>query len=439
LYSTSATRSTGDDLKVFVIELGSDTSSNDADKQKGLRKAIFNGRIGDVKKFLNDDTVDVNGKNFTGLTALHWACDKGHYDIVELLLDHGADIEAVTNVKSTPLMSACWCGHVFIVKLLLDRGCAVNAVSNDRETALHWACRREGSTECVKELLAHGSDTSIKNKDGKTPLDMTGKNKHRTIVEGLLMEHDTPRPEQLFMDSVQGVKESMLSEMSSLKSEVAEYALASTTLEQRLSLKFETLIDRRCKELKDDIIATVQKDETKSITEDKGAVMSTIDKQQGLRDAAREGRIDDVKLHVKDDAVDVNDNEYDGWTALHWACKYGHHDIAELLLDHGADIEAQTDVNATPFIYACYESHLSTVKLLLSRGCAVNAVDTNGTTALHWACWDGSTECVKELLAHGADTSIKNKDGKTPFDEAKENNQHTFIDVLMEDKKRTAL
>ena len=52
--------------------------------------------IDDVKKCLNDENVEVNGKcgSPIGWTALHEACWNGRHDIVELLLDHGADTES---------------------------------------------------------------------------------------------------------------------------------------------------------------------------------------------------------------------------------------------------------------------------------------------------------------------------------------------------------
>ena len=60
-------------------------------------------------------------------------------------------------------------GHSSITKLFLDRGCKVNVVADSGYTALHYACNR-GLTECVKELLAHGADTSIELNDGDPPL-----------------------------------------------------------------------------------------------------------------------------------------------------------------------------------------------------------------------------------------------------------------------------
>ena len=345
-------------------------------KQEDLWNAAINGRIEDVKKLLDDDTVDVNGKcGYTDWTALHYACDAGHRDIVELLLDHGADIDATTNNNATPLMCACYATHASTTKLLLERGSKVNTTNRYGSTALHKACMGRGSKRCVEWLLAKGADTTIKNWEGKTPLDVAQENKHPSApsIVDLLMELDK-RPERPIMDS---------------------------------------------KKLKQQIT-------------------STIGKQLGLCDAAMYGRIDDVKKYLND--VNVNWKCGDGWTALHCACELANGDIAELLLDHGADTEAVTKYNHTPLMLAiCHDHAASNTKLLLDRGSKVHAVNIDGNTPLHIACLYCSKTCVKELLAHGADTTVRNKDGNTALDVACQEN-HPFVpsivDLLTEHKKR---
>jgi ankyrin repeat protein len=199
---------------------------------------------------------------------------------------------------------------------------------------------------------------------------------------------------------------------------------------------------------------------------------STIDKQKqrGLRDAALACRINDVRKYLQDGAVNVNGKGCWGWTALHYACCRGHRNIAGLLLDHGADIDARSyddnetpliiacgnghaatakllldrgadidaatsDKCATPLMMACLNGHTATTKLLLDRGCAINAVANNENTALHLACKNGHLQCVKELLAHGADTNIENNDGHTPLDVAEETKNQAVIDIFMKHKK----
>ena len=206
------------------------------DKQHELRRAAGDGRIDDVKKYLNDDIVDVNWRDKWGRTALYSACMYDHRDVAELLLDHGADINA-TYYGCTPLMLVSSKGDASITKLLLDRGCNVNAISNCDGTALHFACR-QGSTESVKELLAHGADTSIKKSNGMTPMDEAHHSNQQAVID--------------LLDSIKDVKSGM-SELTASNTKVTECVGDSSKEES--SSKVSIIIDRRCDELKRDIVS----------------------------------------------------------------------------------------------------------------------------------------------------------------------------------------
>jgi ankyrin repeat protein len=102
-----------------------------------------------VKAFL-DKGVDVNSKTRYGATALSYACDKGHVEVVKLLIERGADV----NVKDTfygevPLGWALSKDHAQIVKLLLDKGAA------GIERALMSGVQ-DGNVEIVKIALEKG-------------------------------------------------------------------------------------------------------------------------------------------------------------------------------------------------------------------------------------------------------------------------------------------
>ena len=58
-----------------------------------------------------------------GTTALMWACEEGHLEIVRCLVEHGANLNAATTDGGmTALMWACEMGHMDIVRLLLQHG-----------------------------------------------------------------------------------------------------------------------------------------------------------------------------------------------------------------------------------------------------------------------------------------------------------------------------
>lgn len=70
-----------------------------------------------------DKGADVNAKSDYGATALSFAADKGHVEVVKVLLAHKADVNVKdTFYKATPLTWAIGKGHVQIVKLLVEAG-----------------------------------------------------------------------------------------------------------------------------------------------------------------------------------------------------------------------------------------------------------------------------------------------------------------------------
>lgn len=95
------------------------TQSVDADK---LWNAARTGDI-EVLKAELDAGVPVDAKTAYGSTALCFACDRGHVEIVKLLLERGADPEVKdTFYSATPLTWAQSNGHRELITLLLAAG-----------------------------------------------------------------------------------------------------------------------------------------------------------------------------------------------------------------------------------------------------------------------------------------------------------------------------
>ncbi|KAL8758457.1 MAG: hypothetical protein Q9199_001475 [Rusavskia elegans] len=98
-------------------------------------------------------------------------------------------------------------------------------------------------------------------------------------------------------------------------------------------------------------------------------------------------------------------------SSLHLAVSYGHTKAAEILLDHGADIDNTDKGGRTALHIASMEGHLDLVNLLLARSTDIEARDISGKTPLFSAAIHLREDCILALLNHGA--NIHNKDNQS--------------------------
>ncbi|XP_028169558.1 protein fem-1 homolog CG6966 [Ostrinia furnacalis] len=136
-------------------------------------------------------------------------------------------------------------------------------------------------------------------------------------------------------------------------------------------------------------------------------------------------RIKKVYLHSWRSADELNmlvGAKIGGATPLVIACRNGHYDVAEYLIERcKADIEqpgsvtfdGETIEGAPPLWCAAAAGHLQLVRLLVRAGANVNSTTRTHSTPLRAACFDGHYDIVKFLVENGADIEIANRHGHT--------------------------
>lgn len=123
----------------------------------------------DICIMLLDANADLQSDEITeGRHPMHDACDRGSFDVVELLLDRRAQVEESTFAGLRPLHFAASSGSADVADLLLDRRASVNATTGSQMQPLHLASRA-GHTEVVRLLCRRGAKVDAE-ASGKRPL-----------------------------------------------------------------------------------------------------------------------------------------------------------------------------------------------------------------------------------------------------------------------------
>lgn len=121
----------------------------------------------------------------------------------------------------------------------------------------------------------------------------------------------------------------------------------------------------------------------------------------------------EVTSGVSTEAVDYRDK-----TPLLLAAEQGQLEIAEYLLEAGADVDATTSVGSgevTPLRYAIAREDYLMVDLFVQNGADVNRANAQGWTPIMTAARVGNREIMELLIDAGADIRVRTSDGLTPL------------------------
>ena len=146
-------------------------------------------------------------------------------------------------------------------------------------------------------------------------------------------------------------------------------------------------------------------------------VTSCAHNDGSLYELALKGESRRGAVRLIEEGANVNEvNAANGQTPLHAAARKNHDKMVAVLLEHGANPNAQDLSGTTPLHIASENGHKKMVAQMLEHGGDPNVQDQNGFTPLHMAMARRHQDTAGVLLSRGADPTIKNSMGLTPAD-----------------------
>lgn len=170
-----------DDIVRWLLERGADAGYDSSHAMGPLHVACAWEQT-DCLFLLLEKSFDVNASGPGGWTPLFWCTLNGQQRLVEVLLKRGCDVTRRDDQNRTVLHLAASNNQIKMVAAVIGAGADVNAQEASLGSSpLHLAAER-GHLAVCDCLIYNGASLKLKDKAGRTPLDLASKNHHKLLV-----------------------------------------------------------------------------------------------------------------------------------------------------------------------------------------------------------------------------------------------------------------
>ncbi|KAH0606304.1 uncharacterized protein H6S33_003965 [Morchella sextelata] len=329
-------------------------------------------------------------------SPLHWSAARGFRNNIAPLVAAGCDIEVKDWTNRTPLMAAALSNHLDTVRALLDNGANINENSgrfNDDGTALHLVAR-DGSVEMVTLLLDYGADVNVREARGATPLHWAvdtggqgcegayepllgygaGSNTVRESVVELLLD----RGAQIDTDREQDGETALRMAITRGNMRILRkdgYALHYAAVQTDSKEMLKVLLDgyEKSLEVKEAGYIDTQNDEGNTAL------------HLATRDEARRMRIEAGKALQQLQAEEPTSDGEARMCPAYVMQKRAETNLTasvRLLLERGANPDCVNEIGRRPLHNAAANGYVQMAQVLLDYGAEIDATDVDGVTPL---------------------------------------------------------
>ena len=332
--------------------------------------------------------ADVNAAHGDGMTALHWAAERGDSAMTTVLIRAKANTGATTRIGDyTPLHIAAKGGKGPIVKTLLRAGSDANARTASGTTALHFAAAA-GDTISINALVGRGVDVNAREDEWQqTPLIFAATNGRADAVR-VLMRH---RADASLHTKVVNLGEQAAAEQAAARKRDAVLVSFEPEKHRDTAAAPNAAAGGRAATPPADAGGggrAAGRGPAPKGPFTPAQIQQAIDSGRRVLLSPASGRgpvreeVDTINGGVPGFQSAVGG--VGGLTALHHAVRQGHTEAVIALLDGGAALNAVSKTDqTTPLLLAAINGHFDIAMTLIQRGADPNLASAAGATPLY--------------------------------------------------------